>query len=682
MARRERFLSLVCLLVLVTAGTPNRASDEPGGAKPPGLSRREALEEFRKLDPAERLRRAEKLADGGEVFVPVRRADLVVTVVERGTVEPAESSDLVCRVKARTVSSRVATTVKWVIEEGTLVKKEQRLVELDDSALRDELLHQKITLEKATADRVGAEEDLKIARAQNKLDLRRAEINLKLAKLALKKVTGEDADEKESRELAVEDAQLSLEANKLQSKSREVKAAINAKAMAAVEEQEVKRKRDIEAQVEACVLKAPRDGLVIYHAPEAARRAGGASALAEGESVREGQKLLRVCGLERFVVNVRVHEALVARVAAGQPAVVRVDAFPGRALRGRVKSVAALASQADWLSSDVKVYPTLVAITDKLEGLKPGMTAEVRIEVGRREKVLRVPAESVLRSGRETFCYVKVDRGLRERKVTTGARNDFFVEVTAGLKEGELVLRAPGAVAGASARLGASGARTARAGQILVRSVRPAPGAPAGRARTESYGLTDKDLVRIRALPDVTGVAPVRSFPVEARRRKGHHSRQALATVPAYRELAGVRLAAGRFLEDRDGLELKNVAVLGADAAGKLFPEQDPVGKAVRLGSHFYVVVGVLREQEGPAGGLTADEVNAGAYVPLETARVRFGAVLVVRRASAFTREAVALNEILVEARSPARADFLAESTAAILEESHARKDWEVRRAR
>ena len=62
-------------------------------------------------------------------------------------------------------------------------------------------------------------------------------------------------------------------------------------------------------------------------------------------------------------------------------------------------------------------------VLDLLEhppGLKPGMSAEARIEQGARPKVLQAPVESVLRSGREAFCYVKVGKGLEERRVTTG----------------------------------------------------------------------------------------------------------------------------------------------------------------------------------------------------------------------------------------------------------------------
>ena len=48
--------------------------------------------------------------------------------------------------------------------------------------------------------------------------------------------------------------------------------------------------------------------------------------------------------------------------ASGQPAHVRVEAFPERMLEAEVKTVATVASQQDWMSADVKLYQAMVAI--------------------------------------------------------------------------------------------------------------------------------------------------------------------------------------------------------------------------------------------------------------------------------------------------------------------------------
>ena len=104
----------------------------------------------------------------------------------------------------------------------------------------------------------------------------------------------------------------------------------------------------------------------------------------------------------------------------GMRATVRIDAFPDRTYIARVRTVAAVASMADWMSSDVKLYQTLVQITGvrregsagqddddfendqerarrSLAGLKPDMSAEVTIQVDPAEqKVLTVPIQAVV----------------------------------------------------------------------------------------------------------------------------------------------------------------------------------------------------------------------------------------------------------------------------------------------
>jgi putative ABC transport system permease protein len=201
------------------------------------------------------------------------------------------------------------------------------------------------------------------------------------------------------------------------------------------------------------------------------------------------------------------------------------------------------------------------------------------------------------------------------------------------------------------------------------------------RLAIESFGLTSRDLARIAALPDVTAI-PVRHFPAEARRLHQMVNAVVVGTVAGYENAAGIHLAEGRFLDDEDDQRYRNVAVLGAEVAERLFPEDGAIGKVVRVGGFAFQVVGILREQDRPAGGMSADEVNRGVFLPLRTCRARLGETVTIRRAGAITREKVELNEILVQTSSPEHAGFTGECVEAILEELHPRQDWAVRVAR
>ena len=62
----------------------------------------------------------------------VKHESLNLTVVERGTLESADNKDVICRVKAGS-KGNYATTIKWVIDDGTLVTRGRPIMILDSS---------------------------------------------------------------------------------------------------------------------------------------------------------------------------------------------------------------------------------------------------------------------------------------------------------------------------------------------------------------------------------------------------------------------------------------------------------------------------------------------------------------------------------------------------------------------
>ena len=123
----------------------------------------------------------------------VKKEVLRVTIVERGSLESAENSDITCRVKAKSAGSTVASTIKWVLDDGTRVKQGDLVAELDDSGFQENLKTQRNTVNKAYSDWVGANNDTTIQESQNVSDIKTAEVNLIQSELELKKYAGESA---------------------------------------------------------------------------------------------------------------------------------------------------------------------------------------------------------------------------------------------------------------------------------------------------------------------------------------------------------------------------------------------------------------------------------------------------------------------------------------------------------
>jgi multidrug efflux pump subunit AcrA (membrane-fusion protein) len=139
-------------------------------------------------------------------------------------------------------------------------------------------------------------------------------------------------------------------------------------------------------------------------------------------------------------VKVKIHESVIKKIAPGQKATLQVDALPNQPLTGTVKTVGTLAQSEGWRQT-VKEYLVEIEIENlpTSAGLKPGMTAEVRIHIQTLPNVLMVPVQAVTEYEGKPVCYVRNGRGLERKSLTVGESNDQFIRVLDGLNEGEEV---------------------------------------------------------------------------------------------------------------------------------------------------------------------------------------------------------------------------------------------------
>jgi hypothetical protein len=361
-------------------------------------------------------------------------------------------------------------------------------------------------------------------------------------------------------------------------------------------------------------------------------------------------------------------------------------------LKGHVNFVDNQAGAQDWFAADVKLYKTVVTIDEPGAGLKPGMSAEVTILAQQTTgPVLNVPVQAVLAAGKGRFCFVLNDNDVQVREVTLGMIGDRGVEIRSGLEEGDRVLLSPRALLqrltpflgkGTGPSAGKGRPSPTAQNSILVESVKPVQDDAASRKRAwiDQYGLTAQDLDHIAALPTVRDAVPVRRIPQEARRLDRTDMVNIVGTLPAFAELKRIRMAEGRFLGDEDGLQRRNVVVLGADAAETLFPLDDPIGETVILQKQLYVVVGVLEREGDEVRGGEGWLVNHSVYLPLPTCNARFGQRVFVTRGGSRGAEAVALHSILLTVADRGEVSGTIEAIRDILEQSHTQKDWAVKR--
>ena len=202
------------------------------------------------------------------------------------------------------------------------------------------------------------------------------------------------------------------------------------------EENQKERLEKLKEQLTFCKIFAPHDGMVVY-ARENSRYSSNTE-IAEGVSVRQRQEIITLPDLSQMQVKTQVHEAVLDQIRAGLPVTVKIDAFPNRTYDGVVDTVAVVPTSSYYTS--VKTYDCLIRILERVENLKPGMTAVVDIHIDRLKGVLSIPVQAVAQVKKETWCYVHSDEGVERRLIKLGRSNDKFVEILEGLTAGDRVI--------------------------------------------------------------------------------------------------------------------------------------------------------------------------------------------------------------------------------------------------
>ena len=107
--------------------------------------------------------------------------------------------------------------------------------------------------------------------------------------------------------------------------------------------------------------------------------------------VTGGSVLVRMADLSEVQVRTLVDETDIGRVQPGLPATITVQAYPDREFQGSVLKVEPQAV----VEQNVTMFAVLTRIRNEDDLLRPGMNADVEIEVGKREDVLRLPNAAV-----------------------------------------------------------------------------------------------------------------------------------------------------------------------------------------------------------------------------------------------------------------------------------------------
>lgn len=166
-------------------------------------------------------------------------------------------------------------------------------------------------------------------------------------------------------------------------------------------------RRDIEALEVRAPLSGMVDGISVY----------------EGMSVQEGAAVATVLGSDRMKVRLTVDELDIASVRAGQNAVIKLDALPGKTYTASVDRVLPLGTR----TGEITKYDVILYM-DGQDGMLPQMSASGDIEVDRAGNALLVPVAALQTVGTDRYVMrMPTDADLAGASITRStSRNPFM----------------------------------------------------------------------------------------------------------------------------------------------------------------------------------------------------------------------------------------------------------------
>jgi HlyD family secretion protein len=403
---------------------------------------------------------------------PLTRGDVVDTVGATGTLEAVETVD---------VGTQVSGVVQQLFADfNSIVRKGQVIAKLDPSLIQTQI-------EQQTANVIRAEADLE-----------RLRVNLADAKQKLDRAQ-QMAERNLIPRTELETAEVNVKSADAQIRSSE---AALTQARAQLNNQRV--------NLGYTTILAPIDGIVISRNVDQGQTVAA--------SMNAPTLFIIAADLTKMQVLANIDEADVGRMRPGQTVTFRVDAFPNDTFSGAVEQVRLQPA----VVQNVVTYSTVIAVPNAELKLKPGMTANVSIEIARRSSALRIPNAALrFRPTNDMFAALnqpvpaEMQRGAGGGFAGRGNRQDGPPAGGQGAGQREQGGGEESAAA-TSGQPGATTSRQGRSGSAPAGNAQRAPGANAAESR--GGGDDERQRRREEMLKNMT---PEQRERFEARMREG-----------------------------------------------------------------------------------------------------------------------------------------------------------------
>lgn len=154
-----------------------------------------------------------------------------------------------------------------------------------------------------------------------------------------------------------------------------------------------------------------------------------------GQMIDESTEILTILDPRILWVDAEIYEKDIAKLRTGQDVAITVPAYPADTFSGNITYIS------DVLNDATRTITVRTEVPNLDSRLKPGMFADVVIELDTNGGAIAVPVEAVLDDAGARLVFVRTGPNRFEpRHVTTGTREGGFVEITSGIDVGEEIV--------------------------------------------------------------------------------------------------------------------------------------------------------------------------------------------------------------------------------------------------
>jgi len=156
--------------------------------------------------------------------------------------------------------------------------------------------------------------------------------------------------------------------------------------------------------------------------------------LDQGAFVSTTAPIVRIVAMDMVKVLVQVVESELAQLRVGAISEISVDAYRKQVFRGELSRISPT------VDPESRMADIEIQVGNKDHRLKPGMFARVNLVVQRRNGVLLLLKDSLIRESGHTRVFVHENSRASLREISLGLEGERYVEVLTGLQEGEEVI--------------------------------------------------------------------------------------------------------------------------------------------------------------------------------------------------------------------------------------------------